>query len=123
MMFPGAYPYIVLQANTTSTPTDYSSLYYACMGDSNEDGTRDITLSDLSLQMNIVIPLKELSTEASIPYLEWQLTIDSSEPFADNKSMIIGEGYHQGTRHIFYSSDVITRSTTGENTTIYTLSN
>ncbi len=112
--------YVVLKAANSSPYTD---LYNACMGDT--DGvptTQEVTLSNLSLQLDIVTPLKEASGD-SIPYLEWQLTIDSTDPFADNKSVIIGEGYHPGTEHIFYHPYVITRSTTGESSNVYTLSN
>lgn len=112
--------YVVLEASNSAPYTD---LYNACMGDSDGDGIQDVTLSSLSLLMNIVAPLKEATGDASIPYLEWQLTIDSTEPFADNKSVIIGEGYHQGTDHIFYYPYTVTRSTTGESSNVYTLSN
>jgi hypothetical protein len=117
--------YIVLKADKVSTTPDYSDLYYACMGDTDSDTTtgNEITLTDLSLQLDIVTPLKQVTTENSIPYLEWQLTIDSLEPFADNKSVIVGKGYYQGTEHTFYYPYVVNRSTTGESSSIYTLSN
>lgn len=117
----GLDKYVVLEA-ANSAP--YTDIYNACMGDTDGDPTtREVTLSSLSLQMDIVTPLKRVTTDASIPYLEWQLTIDSAEPFADYKSVIIGEGYHQGTDHIFYYPYAVTRSTTGESSNVYTLSN
>ena len=113
--------YVVLEA-ANSAP--YTDIYNACMGDTDSDATtREVTLSSLSLRMDIVSPLKRVTTDASIPYLEWQLTIDSTEPFADNKSVIIGEGRHQGTDHIFYHPYTVTRSTIGESSGVYTLSN
>ncbi len=114
--------YVVLEA-TNSAP--YTSLYYACMGDTDSDTSNgnEIALTNLSLQLDIVTPLKQVTTENSIPYLEWQLTIDSLEPFADNKSVIVGKGYYQGIEHTFYYPYVVNRSTTGESSSIYTLSN
>lgn len=103
--------FIILKADSTST--NYSSLYDFC--------TRT-DLASLNLQMNIVTPLKDTS-DNSIPYLEWQLTEDSTSPMADTKSVIVGEGYHQGTDHIFYYPYTVTRSTTGESSNVYTLSN
>lgn len=113
--------YVVFEA---ANAAPYTDIYNACMGDTDGDpATREVTLSSLSLQIDIVTPLKQVTTDAPIPYLEWQLTIDSIEPFADNKSVIIGEGYHQGTDHIFYYPYTVTRSTTGESSNVYTLSN
>ena len=111
---------IVLQAINTDP---YKDIFNACMGDSDADGTPDLTLSTLSLQMDIVAPLKQLSPAANIPYLEWQFAINSTKPFADTKSVVVGKGYHQGTDHTFYYPYVVTRSTTGESTNVYTLSN
>lgn len=106
-----ASDFTVLKADSTST--NYSSLYDFC--------TRT-DLASLNLQMNIVTPLKDTS-DNSIPYLEWQLTENSTSPMADSKSVIVGEGYHQGTDHIFYYPYTVTRSTTGESSNVYTLSN
>jgi hypothetical protein len=117
-------PYnIVLEANDSSTSPDYSALYNACMGDTDGDPTSsEITLSSLFLQLDIVTPLRDVSG-VSIPYLEWQFIVTSTEPLADNKSVIVGEGYHPGTEHTFYHPYTVTRSTTGESTGVYTLSN
>lgn len=117
--------YIVLEATDSSTSPDYSDLFYACMGDTNDNTSdgNEITITDLSLQLDIVTPLKQVVTQEAIPYLEWQLTIETNEPFADNKAVIVGKGYHEGTGHTFYYPYVINRSTTGESSSIYTLSN
>ena len=114
------YNFEVLEVtNGSSAPFD--DIYNTCMGDSDGDGTTDVTLTELSLQLNIVTKL--FTTSGAIPYLEWQLITDSYDPPGDNKAVIIGEGYHQGAKGIFSSKFVWTRSTTGESTNIYTLSN
>lgn len=107
-----ASDYIVLEVTNTSSGTN-AEIYATCT---------DTSLTDLSLQLDIVTPLTD-DTGASIPYLEWQLAIDSTDPFADTKAVIVGEGYHQGQSGIFYYPFVVTRSTTGESTSVYTLSN
>ena len=101
--------YIVLESTNTSP---YTELYQICTDE----------LSTLSLQLNIVTPLID-ENDNPIPYLEWQLATDASQPFGDTKAVIIGEGYHQGQSGIFYFPFVVTRSTTGESTNVYTLSN
>ncbi len=104
--------YIVLE--TADGLTDpYTEVYNTCI---------DPDLTTLSLQLNIVTPLMDDGGD-SIPYLEWQLVTHASEPFGDTKAVIVGEGYHQGTDGIFYFPYLVTRSTTGESTSIYTLSN
>lgn len=108
-----ASDYVVLE--TADGLTDpYTEVYNTCM---------DPDLTTLSLQLNIVTPLQKYGTGDSIPYLEWQLITHASEPFGDTKAVIVGEGYHQGTDGIFYFPYLVTRSTTGENTGVYTLSN
>lgn len=104
--------YIVLEAASSSS-APYDNIYGTCT---------DTSLTDLSLQLDIVTPLTD-DTGASIPYLEWQLAIDSTDPFGDTKAVVVGEGYHQGQSGIFYYPFVVTRSTTGESTSVYTLSN
>ncbi|MEK9160047.1 MAG: hypothetical protein AAB383_04940 [Patescibacteria group bacterium] len=100
---------IVLEISSFTNPETYA----IC---SNTD------VETLSLQLDIVTPLID-SSARSIPYLEWQLSTSSTSPFADTKAVISGEGYHQGKTGIYYYPFVITRSTTGESTSIYTLSN
>ncbi len=82
----------------------------------------DSSLISLALQLDIVSQLVDSGGNA-IPYLEWQLEINSSSSFADNKTSIIGTGYHEGQSGTFYFPYVITRSSTGESASIYTLSN
>lgn len=114
-----ASDFIVLDVNSSS---DYSSIYNFCMGDTDDDGAVETVLSSLALQLNIVTPLLD-SSGFAIPYLEWQLEVDSSESFADNKTTFVGQGYFQGSQNTYYSSSVISRSTTGESSSVYTLSN
>lgn len=101
--------FIVLQAYNAAPYTD---LYSVCMED----------LNTLALQLNIVTPLLDEST-GSFPYLEWQLEVESSQAFANTQAIVTGEGYYQAHDKIFYSPFVLTRSTTGEHTGLYTLSN
>lgn len=115
-----AVDYVTLEVSSTS---DYSSIYNYCIGDTDNDSATDaIVFTSLILQMDIVSPLVDVDGN-SIPYLEWQLEVDSLEPMADAKSVIIGEGYFNGSRNTFYSPYVLTRSTTGESSNVYTLSN
>jgi len=95
---------------------------------SNNFGIADLygespVASYLSMRLNIVTELLEYGTEASIPYLEWQLVTESDEPVGDTKSIIIGKGYYEGSKDTYYYPFVVTRSTTGESTNVYTLSN
>ena len=106
-------------SNGSSAPFD--EIYNTCIGDSDGDGTTDVTLTELSLQLNIVTKL--FTTSGTIPYLEWQLITDSYEAPGDTKAVIIGAGYHQGAQGIFSREVTWTRSTTDESTGIYTLSN
>ncbi len=108
--------YIVLEGANTDP---YTELYQICT-ETHSDYT--YPLSTLSLQLSIVQPLVDES-DASIPYLEWQLASEASEPFADTKAVIFGEGYNKQKNGVFYYPFVVTRSTTGESTDIYTLSN
>lgn len=108
--------YIVLEG-TNSSP--YTELYQVCT-ETHTDYPND--LSTLSLQLDIVTPLIDLNDDP-IPYLEWQLALSASEPFGDTKAIVVGEGYHQGEKGIFYFPFVISRSTTGESASVYTLSN
>jgi len=101
--------YTVLSANSTG---HYQTLLTECTLD----------LQSLSLQLNIVTPLKD-DSGASIPYLEWQLETDSSAPLADNKTTMIGQGYFEGANHTYYSPYVVSRPTIGESANVYTLSN
>ena len=76
--------------------------------------------------MTIVNPLivKDTTPDQSVPYLEWQLESNmSSGAFADNKAVIVGEGYYTGQSGTFYYPSVVTRTTVGERTATYTISN
>lgn len=106
--------------NTTSS-SDFVAL------SSSTTSINDVTfltnLSSLYLQLDIVHALEEVSTLESIPYLEWQLVVDSGEPLADTKSLSLASGYFQGNSNIFFNAYTISRSTTGESSSVYTLSN
>ncbi len=104
-----ATDYVVLEVNSSTN----SDIYGTCTG---------TDIESLSLQLDIVTPLID-SGGSSVPYLEWQLSTESTSPFGDTKAVIMGEGYHQGQSGIFYYPFVVTRSTTGESTNVYTLSN
>ena len=97
----------------SDTSSPYYALYETCI---------DEDLTTLSLQLNIVSTLDD-SEGGSIPYLEYQLVFDGSTSIADTKAVIVGEGYHEGYKGTYYYPYVITRSATGESTSIYTLSN
>ncbi|QQR54820.1 hypothetical protein IPG41_06595 [Candidatus Peregrinibacteria bacterium] len=77
----------------------------------------------LYLQLELVHPLEELNTLASIPYLEWQLEVDSGEALANAWSFVVGEGYAQGSVSLYYDTFLLFRSTTGEGSGSYSLSN
>ena len=100
---------VVLEISSSSNP----DIYNTCTA---------LDIESLTMQMNIVTPLID-SSGSSIPYLEWQLSTESTSPFGDTKAVIMGEGYHQGQNGIFYYPFVVTRSTTEESTNVYTLSN
>ncbi len=114
-----ATDFIVLSANSDSL---YEDILNFCYGDLDGDSIPETVLASLYLQLNIVTPLKDTSDDP-IPYLEWQLQTSSTDPFADNKTSFVGQGYSQGVANTYYSSYVISRSTTGESTNVYTLSN
>ena len=86
-------------------------------------------ITDLNLQLNIINPLIANGDHDgdgendSIPYLEWQVAMSASSPLISTKSTVVGEGYFEGSNGTYYYPYVITRSSTGENTSIYTLSN
>lgn len=103
---------VVLDINESSS-APFDEIYNTCM---------DSTLTNLSLQLNIVTPLMDNGGDP-IPYLEWQLLSNASEPFGDTKAIVIGEGYHKGANRTFYYSQILSRATTGESLNIYTLSN
>lgn len=112
--------FVILSANSSDAGNE--QILNFCGGDLDNDGTDETVLTSLYLQLNIVTPLKDTS-DGAIPYLEWQLQTLSSEPFADNKTSFVGQGYAQGLANTYYSSYIISRSTTGESTNVYTLSN
>ncbi|MFA5788590.1 MAG: hypothetical protein WC924_01825, partial [Candidatus Gracilibacteria bacterium] len=100
---------VVLEISSSSNP----DIYNTCTA---------LDIESLVMQLNIVTPLVD-SSSSSIPYLEWQLSTESTSPFGDTKAVVVGEGYHQGQNGIFYYPFVVTRSTTEESTNVYTLSN
>lgn len=112
----GNETYIVLEGTNSSR---YAELYQICT-ETHADYPNE--LSTLSLQLDIVTPLIDINDDP-IPYLEWQLALSASEPFGDTKAVVVGEGYHQGEKGIFYFPFVVSRSTTGESANVYTLSN
>lgn len=111
--------FVALSADTT---TRYERILNFCKGDLDNDGTIETTLSNLYLQLNIVSTLRD-TLDGPIPYLEWQLQSLSTDPFASNETSFVGQGYTQSVSNTYYGSFVISRSTTGESTNVYTLSN
>ena len=86
------------------------------------DSSGTYNLTSLVLQLDIVSLLVD-SDGDSIPYLEWQFVTLANYPFATNEMSVIGSGYYEGESGTFYFPYVISRSSTGESTNIYTLSN
>lgn len=119
-----ASDFSVLEVSSSSDPSSLLyEIYNYCIGDTDNDSATDpIVFTSLILQMDIVSPLVDVDGN-SIPYLEWQLEVDSLAPMADAKSVIVGEGYFEGLRNTFYYPYVLTRGTTGESSNVYTLSN
>ncbi len=111
--------YVVLKAEDLGN--EFQPLYDLSIGDVGAIGAGD--LEQLALQLTIVNPLVEQSTGDSVPYLEWQLSSSGPAPFADNKTVILGEGYYEGQTGTFYFSHVIEQSSIDESATIYTLGN
>lgn len=111
--------YIVLKAEAED---EYQPLYDLSVGDPGAIGAGN-SLKQLALQLNIVSPLVEQFTGNSVPYLEWQLSTSGPAPFADNKTVIVGEGYYEGQSGTFYFPHVITQSSIDESATIYALGN
>lgn len=109
--------YTVLTSSSPTTTTIGTTSYTTLLGVCN-----DTTIEKLYLQLSIVNPL-ETST-ASVPYLEWQLeSTMTGGAFADNKAVVVGEGYYVGQSGTFYYPSVVTRTTVGERASIYTISN
>ncbi len=105
---------IVLEANSTSSDSRYSDLYSVCS---------DTTIETLILQLDVVNQLVDASSGGSVPYLEWQLVWEGSDPNSDTKATIIGRGYHESSLGIFLYPFVISRSTIAERAGTYTISN
>ena len=108
----GSLDHVVLEAS--SSETKYQEILDFCL---------DSTIQRLTMQLDIVSPLIEESTGLGIPYLEWQLVTNSTDPFADNKAAIVGKGYYEGLSGTYYFPYIIVKPTVGENNNIYTLSN
>lgn len=108
----GSLDNIVLEASNAETR--YQEILDFCL---------DSTIQRLTMQLDIVSPLIDEATGLGIPYLEWQLVTNSTDPFADNKAAIIGKGYYEGLSGTYYFPYVIVKPTVGENNNIYTLSN
>jgi hypothetical protein len=125
-----AYNPMTLTEERTTTNTEiyesliddaYASNYIVLY----DEGPADLATYDSyqsALQLNIVTPMVDL-INGPIPYLEWQLVMSGTEGFADTKSVVVGEGFYEIDDRTFYFPYVITRDTTGESASIYTLSN
>lgn len=115
---------------------DNTEVYEKLINDEMDAGTFEVLNSDdiagyagtvdaleAVLQLNIVSTLS--SDTGIIPYLEWQLKMDNMAiaPFADPKSVILGEGFYEGNGKTYYFPYTVTRYTVGEGSTAYTLSN
>jgi len=112
-----------IPASTINNAQDYE-VFTMFDGDGEElqnlMESQDVT--DLNLQLNIIHPLISNNGDP-IPYLEWQVVMNATTPLISTKSTVVGEGYYEGANGTYYFPYVITRSSTGENTSIYTLSN
>lgn len=106
--------------NTANVSGDYVVL---SSDDIADYAANDVNELEAVLQLDIVSPLR--SAAGTIPYLEWQLQMGNmaTAPFADGKSVFVGECYHEVNGKIYYFPYVVTRSTVGEGSTVYTLSN
>lgn len=79
-------------------------------------------ITSLVLQLDLVSALE--NSNGSIPYLEWQLEIDSAGlPTSDNKASIYGEGLVNIGGVSYYFIHEVFKPLFGENVNIYTLSN
>lgn len=109
--------YSVLTSSSPTSTTIGTTSYTTLLGVCN-----DTTIDKLYLQLSVVNQL-ETSSE-SVPYLEWQLeSTMTGGAFADNKAVVVGEGYYVGQSGTFYYPSVVTRTTVGERASIYTISN
>ena len=111
--------YIVLKGQNIN---EYTPLYELSTGMESAIGTGN-TLEQLVLQLNIVSPLIEQGTGSSVPYLEWQLSNSGPGHFADNKTVIVGEGTYQGVNGTYYFPYNLEVDTIDESAIIYTLGN
>jgi hypothetical protein len=106
---------VVLAADTSST-TGYDLIY---------DFITDVTGSgytDLIFNMSIVNALEDTSG-STIPYLEYQVVMESSDPSISPRAEIIGKGYYESGGDVYYSPYVLSSNNTDTITTLYTLSN
>ncbi len=125
------YESLINDAQDYSSATKYNVLTTASPSTSDPDDTdlleicNDSSIEKLYLQLSIVNPLiiYGSTTDESVPYLEWQLESSATSAFADNKAVVIGEGYYIGQSGTFYYPSVVTRTTVGERTATYTISN
>ena len=99
---------------------EYYPLWAFTTGDDSVIGT-DKSLERIFLQIKVVTPLVEQNGN-SVPYLEWQLVSDGTEPFADNKFVIIGEGTYVGRGGTYYFKEVVTQPSVDESNVINVLS-
>lgn len=105
--------FIVLKADLSSLESKYIDIYTLCT---------NASIEKLILQLEVVSTLEDMNYD-SVPYLEWQLVINSNDPPADEKAIIIGEGYKESNTGIFKYPFVITRSIINQRTSSYTVSN
>gem|GEM_PF-1631026 len=108
-----ASDYIIMTVEDDASSTFYEDVYQKTM---------DPDVENLFLQFDIISLLIDENGD-SIPYLEWQIIYDTYLPFATPELSVVGSGYYEGESGTFYFPYVVSRSSTGESTNIYTLSN
>jgi len=79
--------------------------------------------ADLYFNMNTINTLEDTSG-ATIPYLEYQVVLDSSGyPMMALSSEVVGKGYYESGDYTYYFPYTISTNNTDTTTTLYTLSN
>ncbi len=112
--FDSAPDHTVLRTDNENTSSPYHALYQMMV---------DQSFVKLELQLDVISPLLEASTGVTVPYLEWQFVSSSEIPFADTKSVLVGEGYHDAASGTYYFPSIIFKNSTEESVSTYTLGN
>ena len=115
-----------------------TEIYETLINDEVDAGTFEVLGSDFNstlnedidfnaietffLNLNIVNTLVDENGD-TIPYLEYQLVLDSDTPFIAAKPTALGKGYYESGGKTYYFSYTLSYSRTSEFTNLYTLSN